>query len=314
MRRTRITTAREMADAVMTELPHAKIVLMSAAVSDYTFESTSKHKIKKGNPDPEIKLTPTTDILKTIAAKKADRIIVGFALETENVLENALKKLRDKHLDIVVANNPLSKGSGFQGETNQVFIIHRGGRVIDLPLMSKREVARKILDAVLELYRNPEPEPEPEPDLDLEVDESAVGNVHLEGLDMLEEMHDAEPELNGNSKRTRGRRGGRRAKRARERKEHHEHQQSAAKDETPVKVAAAEPEKKSTRKRAVKRATKKAASPKTAGTQTKAVKTSAKKTATKKSATKKTATKKATRKTTRKKAAPVETAASDADK
>ena len=141
---------------------------MSAAVADYTFAETVSHKIKKGDPTQEIKLVPTEDILKTIAGKKGDRIIVGFALETENLLENSLKKLREKHLDIVVANNPLTPGGGFAGETNQVLIIHRNGRVHDLPLQSKREIAREILNAVIHIYRNPEPEPEIEPEDDIE--------------------------------------------------------------------------------------------------------------------------------------------------
>jgi phosphopantothenoylcysteine decarboxylase / phosphopantothenate---cysteine ligase len=218
-----ITTARQMTDAVMRELHSAQIVLMSAAVSDYTFEQTVEHKIKKGDPDPKIKLTPTTDILKTISHIKGDRIVVGFALETENVLENALKKLREKHLDIVVANNPLHAGSGFQHDTNQVFIIHRSGRVIDLPLQSKREIARAILDAVITLYRNPEPEPEPEPDIemDIEVDDDMHGRVHLTGLDTSEEEASVEEttEVTTNGQtdhRPRGRRGGRRARRAKE--------------------------------------------------------------------------------------------------
>jgi len=152
-----------MAAAVKQEFPPSRIVLMAAAVADYTFAAPAEHKIKKGGPIPEARLVPTEDILKSLADKKGDRIVVGFALETENLLENALKKLRDKHLDIVVANNPLAPGSGFAGETNQVIMIHRNGRVMELPLQSKREVAREILDAVISIYRHPEPEPEREP-------------------------------------------------------------------------------------------------------------------------------------------------------
>jgi hypothetical protein len=159
---------------------------MSAAVSDYTINQTAPNKIKKGEPDPKVHLVPTEDILKAISSNKGSRIIVGFALETENVLENALKKLREKHLDIVVANNPLAEGSGFQVETNQVFIIHRNGAVLDLPLQSKREVAREILNAVMELYRNPLPEPDVEPDIsvDIEPEPDDHGLVRLAGLDV----------------------------------------------------------------------------------------------------------------------------------
>ncbi|MFZ5433394.1 MAG: bifunctional phosphopantothenoylcysteine decarboxylase/phosphopantothenate--cysteine ligase CoaBC [Calditrichota bacterium] len=158
----RVTTAAEMAGAVKQEFPQSRIVLMAAAVADYTFATTVEHKIKKGQPDADVKLISTEDILKSLSDKKGNRIVVGFALETENLLENALRKLREKHLDIVVANNPLVAGSGFAGETNQVLVIHRSGRVTELPLQSKREVAREILDAVIQLYRHPEPEPEPE--------------------------------------------------------------------------------------------------------------------------------------------------------
>ncbi len=156
----RITTAQEMAQAVKQEFPQSNIVLMSAAVADYTFPDSVRHKIKKGDPQPEVHLVPTEDILKSLSLNKGNRIIVGFALETENLLENALKKLREKHLDLVVANNPLVEGAGFAGETNQVLLIHRNGRVVDLPLQSKREIAREILNAVIGTYRHPEPEQE----------------------------------------------------------------------------------------------------------------------------------------------------------
>jgi phosphopantothenoylcysteine decarboxylase/phosphopantothenate--cysteine ligase len=156
----RVTTAADMAAAVKQEYPPSRIVLMAAAVADYTFAETAEHKLKKGGPPPQIQLVGTEDILRSLADQKGDRVVVGFALETENLLENALRKLREKHLDIVVANNPLSPGSGFAEETNQVLIIHRSGRVIELPLQSKREVAREILNAVIEIYRHPEPEPE----------------------------------------------------------------------------------------------------------------------------------------------------------
>lgn len=203
VRLTRITTARQMAEAVKREFGYCNILLMSAAVSDYTFDQTAKNKIKKGDPDPEINLVPTEDILKGIAQNKGNRVIVGFALETENVLDNALRKLREKHLDIVVANNPLAQGSGFQVETNQVFIIHRNGSVQDLPLQSKREVAREILNAVMELYRNPLPEPDVEPELDLEFDvepdvsfddDDVHGLVKLDGLDLDEVAEQQKPE------------------------------------------------------------------------------------------------------------------------
>jgi len=296
--RVRITTAAEMANAVMSELPRARIVLMSAAVSDYTFAKTSERKIKKGDPSPKVKLTPTTDILKSISKIKGDRIVVGFALETENVLENALSKLREKHLDIVVANNPLEEGSGFAGETNQVLIIHRGGRVMDLPLQSKREVAREILNAVIELYRNPEPEPEPEVDLDVDLDEEIHGRVELAGLDMLEDAEAEAPEPladNGQvARRVKTRRGGRRSRRARERETEPGAAVEEKHEETPVEKP------KATKRRATRKAPSK--------------KTSSKKSTAKsqpKKATKKTATKKASKKRATKKGAAKKTGAPD---
>jgi len=188
----RVTTAAEMAGAVKQEFPQAKIILMAAAVADYTFAKTAEHKIKKGEPSPEIQLVATEDILKSLADRKDDRIVVGFALETENLLENSLKKLREKHLDIVVANNPLSAGSGFAVETNQVLLIHRTGRVTELPLQSKREAARDILNAVIEIYRNPEPEPEAEEELLLD-EEEEVGGLDLSGLEIEEQIPDEKP-------------------------------------------------------------------------------------------------------------------------
>jgi phosphopantothenoylcysteine decarboxylase/phosphopantothenate--cysteine ligase len=188
----RVTTASEMAAAVKQEFAQSKIVLMAAAVADYTFAKTAEHKIKKGEPSPAIQLIATEDILKSLAERKEDRIVVGFALETENLLENALKKLREKHLDIVVANNPLAHGSGFAVETNQVLLIHRTGRVTELPLQSKREAARDILNAVIEIYRNPEPEPEPEEELLLEEDEE-LGGLDLSGLEIEDAVPDEKP-------------------------------------------------------------------------------------------------------------------------
>lgn len=315
VRRTAITSASQMTDAVMRELPHSQIILMSAAVSDYTFEQTAEHKIKKGDPNPKIKLTPTTDILKEISKSKGNRIVVGFALETENVLENALKKLREKHLDIVVANNPLAGGSGFQHETNQVFIIHRGGRVIDLPLQSKREIAREILDAVIELYRHPEPEPEPEIDLDIDVDEEIHGRVHLTGLDTVEEaMPEAAAEsLNDDqqSHKLRSRRGGRRHRRAKEKASLPGTPETGAKTDAvtpepkPEVAAASATDKGKQTKQSRRRKSKQSSAPKTSTAKPAAETAKAvKKTATKKTATKKTTPKKSTRGTAKKKAAP----------
>jgi phosphopantothenoylcysteine decarboxylase / phosphopantothenate---cysteine ligase len=214
----RVSTAADMAAAVKQEFPAARVVLMSAAVADYTFAKTEDHKIKKNGPTPEIRLVATEDILRSLADRKGDRIVVGFALETENLLENALKKLRDKHLDIVVANNPLSPGSGFAGETNQVLMIHRSGKVVELPLQSKREVAREILNAVIGIYRHPEPEPVVERDDVPDIEEFAVTtDADIAEGAVVENAPQMPPMIPG-KKSGRGRRGGRRAQRAKARK------------------------------------------------------------------------------------------------
>lgn len=219
----RVTTAAEMASAVKQEFPQAKIILMAAAVADYTFARTAEHKIKKGERAPEVQLVATEDILKSLADTKNDRIVVGFALETENLLENALKKLREKHLDIVVANNPLAQGSGFALETNQVLLIHRTGRVTELPLQSKREAARDILNAVIEIYRNPEPEPEPEEVLLLDEDEE-IGGLNLDGLEIedatIEEKEPVAAAPARSPQRSPNERGGKRHKTHRDNKPH----------------------------------------------------------------------------------------------
>jgi len=203
-----VTTAAEMAGAVKQEFPAARIVLMAAAVADYTFPRTVEHKIKKGDPHPEVHLVPTEDILRSLADKKGDRVVVGFALETENLLENSLRKLREKHLDIVVANNPLAPGAGFAGETNQVLIIHRSGRVNELPLQSKREVAREILNAVIEIYHHPEPEPESEVGEDVDGSEALLeGDTDLDTA-VHHEARAASEEETGRKSRRRGKRGG----------------------------------------------------------------------------------------------------------
>jgi phosphopantothenoylcysteine synthetase/decarboxylase len=204
----RIKTASDMARAVKQEFPHSDMVLMAAAVSDYTFEHTAENKIKKDNKNSAINLVRTEDILKTISAQKGKRVIVGFALETENDLENALKKLREKHLDIVVANNPLERGAGFAHDTNQVFIIHRGGEVKDIPLQSKREIAREIVNEVIKVFRHPEQEIEPEFEPELEETDYALPGVETFA-----------PATEHTGKKNRGRRGGRRAREARERRE-----------------------------------------------------------------------------------------------
>ncbi len=147
-----VVNAAQMAQAVREEARIADVVLMAAAVSDYRFAEVSSSKIKKDQPLPPISLRQTEDILANLPHTKPKQIFVGFALETENLLENALKKLQNKRLDFVIANDPMREGSGFGAQTNEVLLISRDGQVESLPLLSKREVARAILQRVARLW------------------------------------------------------------------------------------------------------------------------------------------------------------------
>ena len=145
-----VTTTKQMLSAVE-ERRDAELIIMAAAVSDYTPSRTAPSKIKKGEGDKDelvLRLRRTPDILKKLGGdKRADQQLVGFALETENGIENARKKLKQKNLDWVALNNPLESGAGF-GPTNRVTLMHRDGYKEDLPTMPKVEVAEAILDRV----------------------------------------------------------------------------------------------------------------------------------------------------------------------
>jgi phosphopantothenoylcysteine decarboxylase / phosphopantothenate---cysteine ligase len=155
-------TAADMATAVRSEVASADALIMAAAVADYQASRVSPQKIKKGAA-LRVELEPTVDILASIA--DLPLVKVGFAAETENLLANARDKLARKRLDLMVANDVTSEGSGFGTDTNQVALIGRDGAVEALPLLSKREVAGRILDrgqALLNSARDPHPSPLPE--------------------------------------------------------------------------------------------------------------------------------------------------------
>ena len=124
------------------------IVVKSAAVADYKAKEYSENKIKKGNGDLEIILTRDNDILKELGEKKSGQILVGFAAESQNVVENAKGKLIKKNLDYIVANDITSKDSGFASNDNRVTIVTREGQELSLEKMSKREVARNLFDII----------------------------------------------------------------------------------------------------------------------------------------------------------------------
>ncbi|MEA3471134.1 MAG: bifunctional phosphopantothenoylcysteine decarboxylase/phosphopantothenate--cysteine ligase CoaBC [Thermodesulfobacteriota bacterium] len=143
-----VSTAQEMRDAVMKELENATVIIKAAAVADYRPKSVSESKIKKGEGKKNISLDKTPDIISEIGDMKGDRILVGFAMETEDIIVNARRKLKDKKMDLVVANDLSEEGSGFQHDTNVVKIIDSEGNMEELPLMDKMEVSDRILHRV----------------------------------------------------------------------------------------------------------------------------------------------------------------------
>lgn len=149
-------SAAEMHRAVMNELPRATVFIGAAAVADYRPTNIADAKIKKNGQDfLTLKLEKTTDILADVARNKNGKLlVVGFAAETENVLDYARSKMEKKNLDLVVANDITKENAGFNTDTNIATILKRGNSSeIELPLMSKREMANKILDEVVKLRK-----------------------------------------------------------------------------------------------------------------------------------------------------------------
>ena len=146
-----VTSAKEMYDAVMAMFPKTDIAVLSAAVADFRPEIVADQKIKK-NPDNDtftIKLVKTEDILKSVGNIRTDnQTVVGFALETENGLENAKKKLHTKNIDLIVLNEMNESGVGFKTKTNKVSIITKNDKVTEYDLKPKNEVALDILNAI----------------------------------------------------------------------------------------------------------------------------------------------------------------------
>jgi phosphopantothenoylcysteine decarboxylase/phosphopantothenate--cysteine ligase len=145
-----VRSAAEMLSAVQCRLPQAQVVIGAAAVADYTLKNPGKNKIKKTGGNLTLELAPTADIMAEAGETKGDKLLVGFAAETENLIENAQKKLKKKHLDIIVANDVSKPGIGFGADYNQVSIIDNTGAE-PLPRMPKAEVAHAILDRIKKL-------------------------------------------------------------------------------------------------------------------------------------------------------------------
>lgn len=144
-----VVSAQDMFEAVKEHYEDADFIIKSAAVADYTPAETAEDKIKKKEKDMSISLKPTVDILKYIGEnRKPHQVVCGFAMETKDLVENAVKKLESKHVDMIIANNLKVKGAGFGTDTNVVTIIKKD-EIKELPMLSKEEVAKAVLDEML---------------------------------------------------------------------------------------------------------------------------------------------------------------------
>ncbi|HIE38103.1 MAG TPA: bifunctional phosphopantothenoylcysteine decarboxylase/phosphopantothenate--cysteine ligase CoaBC [Anaerolineae bacterium] len=150
-----VTTAEEMCEAVLAAVEGADTLLMAAAVADYRPAEAAAQKIKKGKEEPTLRLARTPDVLAAVAERRAasgfPRVVVGFAAESQDLVENARAKLTAKRLDLIVANDITAPDAGFGAATNRVTILDPGGGVEELGLMSKAAVAEAVLDRVVRL-------------------------------------------------------------------------------------------------------------------------------------------------------------------
>jgi len=148
----KVETAKEMLDAVLKESEESSVLIMAAAVADFRPKNRAKNKIKKETGIPQIELEATEDILKAVAGKRSEakrpQVLVGFAAESQDLLQNATNKLESKGLDLIVANDISATDAGFAVETNRVTLLFADGRRESLPLMSKMKAAEIILERV----------------------------------------------------------------------------------------------------------------------------------------------------------------------
>ncbi|MCM3726001.1 bifunctional phosphopantothenoylcysteine decarboxylase/phosphopantothenate--cysteine ligase CoaBC [Neobacillus cucumis] len=150
----KVESAEDMYQAVLKYFDTADVVIKTAAVADYRPKVTFDHKVKKQAGDTNIELERTNDILFELGKRKANQLLVGFAAETDHLEEYAKKKLLNKNADMIVANNVKTEGAGFGTDTNIVTLFKRYGEVIRLPLMSKNEVAVKIIEEITSLLKD----------------------------------------------------------------------------------------------------------------------------------------------------------------
>ena len=150
-----VTTAESMANACISRFPGCDVAILSAAVADFTPDEVKENKIKKdGSEEFLLRLKPTIDIALALGkAKKSTQILAGFALETDNEMENASKKLIRKNLDIIVLNSLKESGAGFEYDTNKITIIDRYNNIDKFELKSKEEAAKDIINKIVSLIQ-----------------------------------------------------------------------------------------------------------------------------------------------------------------
>ena len=148
---TLITSSDEMYEKVIDKYDEVDVVIMSAAVSDFKPKTISNQKIKKSNKTQSIEVEKTKDILSYLGKNKKNQLLIGFALETDNEIENAKHKLNNKNLDLIVLNSLNDKGAGFGVDTNKITIIFKENKILNFPLKDKKSVSLDIVNNIIEL-------------------------------------------------------------------------------------------------------------------------------------------------------------------
>jgi phosphopantothenoylcysteine decarboxylase / phosphopantothenate---cysteine ligase len=148
-----VRTTEQMHNAVLSNLDRATVVVMAAAVADYRPVIPYASKLKRGTGRLTVEFEATEDILADVSRRKGERLVIGFAAETDHVAEHARRKLKEKGVDLIVANDVTAPGAGFDHDTNIVTIFRSDGREQSLPKLTKIEVAHRVLDEILELRR-----------------------------------------------------------------------------------------------------------------------------------------------------------------
>jgi phosphopantothenoylcysteine decarboxylase/phosphopantothenate--cysteine ligase len=148
-----VKSAEQMRGSVIEALPAVTAVVMTAAVSDFRPVEKASQKVKKSGASLRLELEETPDILRELGTRKEKRILIGFAAETESLVQNAVDKLARKNLDLIVVNDVSCGEIGFQSDRNQVKILGKNGEISELPIMTKDELAHEILDHLPALRR-----------------------------------------------------------------------------------------------------------------------------------------------------------------